>query len=136
MRNKGYYRREVTLEWELVREVKLPQGPAYVLYWIAVGCETDPGGGDGWNEPKYGPSASVFDNQVVTATVGLDGENDEERIKVYNGALIGPIEPGLVRPGFPIDLSDAERQNIEERALEKAWVEPDPDDEWERRMDR
>lgn len=135
MKNKGYYRREVTLEWEIEREVELPQGAAYVIYWIAVGCETEPGGGDGWNEPKYGPSASVFEAQVVTVTVSLDDEEGDDRVKKYNGAFIGPIEPGLVRPGFSINLTDKERQDIEERALEEAWVEPDPDDEYERRLD-
>lgn len=133
MRHKGYHRREVTIEFEVEREVELPQGDAYVIYRIAVACETEPGGGDGWNEPKYGPSASVFDVKVLSALVSLC--DDDEYEKTYTFDFIGPIEPGLVRPGCSIDLRDCEREHIEEQALEEAWVEPDPDDEYERRMD-
>jgi hypothetical protein len=133
MRHKGYHRREVALEVEVEREVELPQGDAYVIYRIAVGCETEPGGGDGWNEPKYGPSASVFDIKVLSTRVTLG--DDDEIVKVYVDGFIGPIETGLVRPGHSLDLLESEQRDIEEKALEEAWTEPDPDDEYERRMD-
>jgi hypothetical protein len=138
MKPKGYYRREITIEWNVEREVKLPQGVAYVLYWIVVGCETEGPGGDGINEPRYGASASVFTTKVVTVQVNIVqvdmGEEDEQN-KAYNGAFIGPIEEGLARPGFSLELTDSEREAVEERALEQAWVEPDGDDEYERKMD-
>jgi hypothetical protein len=101
----------------------------YVKYCLDVVTEIEPADGDGWNEPR----TRAFAN-VCTATVRFCSIHEAERSAVWELRSIGPVEPGVIAPGCQVELTPEEEEAMETVALEP--VEPDPDEAYERRMDR
>lgn len=121
-RRKEIWLSTVNVSTELEREDEaLPlRGTCFVLYEVEGEASVEPPGGDGWNEPRYGASAEVYDPEVVRVEVTDEDGNEWQ----YDHKFIGPMEPGIVRPNHRLELTKSEEDDLAEQALEQACVDP------------
>ena len=134
-RRRPFYQREVRWTWLLERELPAlaPDDESrYVIYTLDVEAEIDPPGGDGWNEPRYSASASC-----AATVVSVYVEQGTRTVDLDLG-FIGPMEPGVHAPGTTPELKEREYEVMKERALDLAYCDgyPDPDEEYDSRIDR
>lgn len=108
MRRKPQFIRAFDFEFVFDVERSLPGlavGPdRYVVYSLLVTAEIEPGGGDGWNEPRYPTSASCTGVTVRSAQI-YEGDS---RCPMLALGSIGPAEPDVAWPSHRFDLTPEE----------------------------
>lgn len=128
-------RREIEFNWIAERELPglTSAETRYVVYDLDVLIEL---------ERECAPAPHWYSGSVLArvCTVSIfEGDSVEPLRQIHmDPEWIGPVEPGIAGPGHAFYLDEAEQERAGEHALEIAMLsyEPDPDEQYDMRLDR